>query len=227
MSVEFPSLQPFYEKVFDETVSDKEVAAEIEFVSGFFEEWVGNFLHPLGDDLLDGNQSESILYCYMASQSLNFDWMSHTLLLGNYQVVLRELRSILENLFYMFYLDVNNKGKTVEEKYMVLEKQELSNGPHGKPVFRNSGYSNWESCYDLYRRLCKYIHIHTRSSGKFALEVAKKGFPEALDVKYSRESFIECSKTWRELAKIAGSLAGDLLQKLGVGMEQFNPNHFA
>ena len=106
MNVEYPCLQPFYEIVFNDTVSDKATSREIKFVLGFFEEWAGNFVHPIGHDLHSANQSESILYCYMATQSFTFDWLSHSLLLGNYETVLRELRSILENLFFMFYLEL-------------------------------------------------------------------------------------------------------------------------
>jgi len=227
VNLQYPCLQPFYKDVFDETMSDPVIAREIEFVWGFVEDWMGEFLHPVGNDLYHANQSESILYCYMASQSLTFDWLSHALLLGNYETVLRELRSILENLFFMFHLDTHHKNKTVKDKYEILEQLEVSNrSPHGKVVFENSGYSDWKPCYDLYKELCRYIHVHTEASGKFALKIATEGFPEALDVEYYQGSFLQCSKTWYEISKIAGSLVENLFQKLQIDMRQFNPNLF-
>lgn len=228
MNPDYPCLQPFYEKIFSETISDLIITEEIEFVWGFFEEWTGNLVHPVGKDLHLGNQSESILYCYMASQSLTWDWLSHSLLLGNYEVVLRELRSILENLFFMFYLDAQYMGKTIIEKYKILERLENSSkSPHGKSVFKNSGYSEWKPYYDLYRELCKYIHAHTEATGKFVLEIAAAGFPQALDAKYSQSSFLKCSKAWRQISKIAVSLIECLFNKLRINMKHFDRSHFA
>ncbi len=228
MNPEYPCLQPFYKNILDETLSDPVITKEIEFVWGFFEEWVGNFIHPIGKDLHRANQSESILYCYMASQSLTFDWLSHSILLGNYETVLRELRSILENLFFTFHLDIHHKNKTIKDKYEILEQLEISNrSPYGKVVFENSGYCDWKPYYDLYKELCKYIHVHTETTGRFVLEIASTGFPQALDAKYSQNSFLKCSKIWREISKIAVSLVECLFQKLGIDVRYFDPNHLA
>jgi hypothetical protein len=222
MTVEYPDLQPFYERVFKDALSDSDISKEIEFARGFFEDWAGNFLHPLGNDF-GGRRGRlnSILYSYLASQSLTFDWLSHSLIFGHYLSVLRELRTILENLFYMYSLDVKFANKTVDEKYKILADLEAKGKePYGKVVFEKSGYVDWKIGYDLYKDLSRYIHIHTSASAKLALEVAKNGFKEALDIKYRRQSFIECAKAWRKVATLALSLAVDLSQQRNITLSE-------
>ncbi|MBI2831830.1 MAG: hypothetical protein HYX79_06200 [Chloroflexi bacterium] len=225
MNLEYPALQPFHKSIFSETASDPVVAKDIEFVCGFFEDWVGEFLHPIGDDLHRANKPESVLYCYMASQSLVFDWLCHSVLLGNYETVLRELRSILEGLFLTFYLDSHYQDDTVQAKYRVMEQLEFSNRSHGKVVFERTGYSGWKSSYELYKKLCKYVHTSTEVNGMFVLEVSKKGFPEALESKYSGISFLRCSKAWRQVSMAAVSLVECLFEQLRVDQCDFNPNY--
>lgn len=209
MDIEYPDIQPFYGDIFLQTVSDKKIEKDLEFVRCFFEEWSGNFLHPFGDDLMDAKNGriESLLYCYLASQSMTFDWLSHDLLFANYQTVLRELRTILENSFYAYTIDRKFTNESTEEKLKKLEGQKL---PFGRLVFKESGYSKWQDSYDLYSELCQYTHIHLNASLKMALEIAKQGLPELLVVKYDRESFIQCSTVWRKVAKTCVSLAVDL-----------------
>jgi len=227
MSIEYPDLQPFYRQVFEDTVSDRGIAKEIEFSRIFLEEWVGNFLHPFGDDLHRETLLDNIFYSYLASQSNVFDWLCHSLLFGHYQMVLRELRTILENMFYMFYLDVSYKDKTVEEKFQILKEQELRGVKlHGKSIFKNSQYPNWEPSYELYQELCKYIHIHSTTSAKLAMEIAHKGFPEILEINYNKKSFLECIRAWEKIAKTSVNLAVDICEKLDVEISEFNPSYF-
>jgi hypothetical protein len=227
MEAEYPDLHPFYKSVFNDTVKDELIAGELAFVRCFFEEWAGNFLHPLGNDL-GGRRGKlnSILYSYMASQSHTFDWLSHTLMFGHYDTVFRELRTILENLFYMYSLDISFQTKTVGEKFQKLAQLEaIGKEPHGKVVFETSGYIHWQPSYNLYKQLSRYIHIHTNVSAKHALQIAEQGFPEILDIKYSRQSFTQCSSAWREIAKSALHLALDLCQKLNVEISELCPDH--
>lgn len=227
MNVEYPDLQPFYESVFNETVNDELIAKDLEFIRCFFEEWAGNFLHPFGNDL-GGRRGklDSIFYSYMASQTTTFDWLGHTLIFGHYDSVFRELRAILENLFYMYSLDANFPTKTVDEKFQKLAQLEVAGKePHGKVVFEKSGYIHWQPSYDLYKQLSRYIHVHTSVSAKRALQIAEKGFPELLDVKYNRQSFMQCSSAWREIARSALHLALDLCQKLNMKIWELDSSH--
>lgn len=227
MAIQYPDLQPFYQKVFNDTVSDKDITEDVEFARCFLEEWAGELLHPFGNDLHRENRLNSIFYSYLASQSLTFDWLAHALLFAQYQVVLRELRTILENMFYMYYLDVTYQDKKVEEKYEILENLE-SKGvkPHGKNVFKDSTYHDWKSSYKTYQDLCKFVHIHTKCSAKLALSIAREGFPESLDVKYDKESFLECIRAWKKIAKTSVDLAVTLCDTLDVEISQFNPDYF-
>jgi len=225
-TIKYPDLQPFYKQVFENTIADKTISKEIEFARCFVEDWAGNFLHPLGDDLQASGAENSILYCYMASQSVTFDWLCHSLMFGHYQTVLHELRIILENIFYMYAQDVKLKTKTVEEKYKTLKNLEVvGKKPHGKPVFENSGYADWELSYKVYKQLSRYIHIHSETSGRAALDIAKQGYPELNLTEYCKDSFTECSSVWKEIAIIALSLVLDLCEKLGVRIGDLNANY--
>ena len=227
MTIQYPDLQPFYEKVFNDAVSDKDITKGVEFARCFLKEWAGEFLHPFGNDLHTGNRLNSIFYSYLASQSLTFDWLAHTLLFAQYQTVLRELRTILENMFYMYYLDVTYQDKTVEEKYKILENLESKGAkPHGKRVFEDSTYHNWKSSYKIYQDLCKFVHIDTKSSAKLALNIAQEGFSESLGVKCNKESFLECIQAWKKIAKTSLDLAVTLCDTLDVEISQFNPDYF-
>lgn len=222
---EYPDLQPFYEQVFLDTIACESISSEIEFARCFYEEWAGNFLHPLGNDMCTG-KVDSILYCYMASQTVTFDWLGHSLIFGHYPSVLRELRTILENIFHMYFLDVTFPAKSVEEKFKVLESLAIRGKEiYGKAVFEKSGYADWEPSYTLYKQLSKYIHVHTETSGVAALDIAKKGHPELSLIEYDKDSFIQCSKIWRGIAMISVSLALDLCKKLGVEIHQLDVNH--
>lgn len=226
MEIDYPNLQPFYKKVFDKTISDHFIATELKFVDQFFEEWAGNFVNPFGKDLYRNGKLVSIMYSYVASQSLVFDWLAHTLIFGHYQNVFREIRTILENLFFMYTLDVKFQKKTVDEKYKILEKLEKQGKePHGKPVFERSMYGDWKKSYGFYKHLCKYVHIHTSTSGLMALKDARDGFPETLSVDYDRNAFLKCVDAWRKLARISVALAVDLCRKLNVEIAELNPNY--
>jgi len=229
MDIQYPDLHPFYKDIFDKAVSDSHTAKEIEFICGFFEEWVGNFLHPVGDDLFHSKKLDSIvLYCYLASQSFTFDWMAHSLLLGHYETVLRELRSILENAFLMFYLDCHYDSKTILEKFTMVEQMENENRiPYGKRVFKDSEYPDWEYCYKLYGEMSKYVHASTKTNGLSILKIATKGFPETLDIQYSQDSFLKCVEMWQRVSIIVLSLVKSLFEKANIEVKQFNPGYLA
>jgi hypothetical protein len=223
--IEYPDLQPFYKEVFHDTIACESVSSEIEFARCFYEEWAGNFLHPLGNDM-SAKKLDSILYCYMASQTVTFDWLSHSLIFGHYQSVLRELRTMLENIFYMYSLDIKFRTNSVEGKFKILESLAINGKEvYGKPVFERSGYADWEPSYTLYKQLSKHIHVHAETSGIAALNIAKLGHRELSLIQYDKDSFIQCSRIWRRIAVISVSLALDLCKKLGIEIYQLDMNH--
>lgn len=63
------------------------------------------------------------------------------------------------------------------------------------------------------------------TTGKFALEIAIKGFPEALDIQYSQPFFLQCTTTWRKISMIAVSLVECLFEHLQVDIKDVNPEY--
>jgi predicted transcriptional regulator len=224
---DYPGLHPFYEEIYARTLTDESLGNQVEFVECFFEEWVGNFLHPFGNDLLHGNKlSNSVFYCYLASQSMVLDWLAHSLLFGAYEVVLRELRSILEGLFTAYYLDINYPHRSLEEKLDALSDLEKKGLSHGKKAFKMSGISRWEDYYSLFSELCSYVHSSREVMGRKMRQIAQKGYAEAPDVHFDPVTFIKCVEVWKKVAMLAANLAGSLLVSLNIEIRRTNPQIF-
>jgi hypothetical protein len=213
---QYPDIQPFYKTVFDATLQDTNIKEALEFTRNFFEEWCGNFLHPLADEFTRQGKEVNLLYRYLTSQSLTFDWLAHSLIFANYQTVLCELRRIIENSFLMYSTDIAYSSNKIEQKLEkvneIIEKETV---PRGKALFENSGYLDWQQGYNLYRLLNKHDGFLTTSSIETAIE-EKNGSQEIKKMEYNRELFVICSKMWREAAKILVSLAVDSGKKSGL-----------
>lgn len=224
---DYPDLHPFYEEIYARTLTNEALGNRVEFVECFFEEWVGNFLHPFGKDLLYGDKlRNSVFYCYLASQSMVFDWLAHSLIFGAYEVVLRELRSILEGLFTAYYLDKNYPYKSLEEKLDTLSDLEKNRLSSGKKAFKRSDINRWQDYYSLYRELCAYVHTSRKVMGRKMYQIAQKGYPETIDVHFDPGTFIKCVEAWRKVAMLAANLAGSLLKALNIEIRQTNPQIF-
>jgi hypothetical protein len=224
---DYPSLHPYYEEIYAKTVCDETLSRELEFVRGFFEEWAGNFLHPFGDDLLDGNKlNNSVYYCYLATQTAVFDWLTHSLIFGHYEVVLRELRTVLEGLFPAYYLDITYPDESLDDKLEKLAEMEADRVAHGRRAFAMSGVAKWQDYYSLYRELCAYVHLSRKVAGARIDQIAEKGFGESLDASFNRDRFLECTTAWQKIAALSANLAGSLLDKLGVERFQTNSEAF-
>ncbi len=223
----FPGLHPFYCEVFVDSIINPNLQKEIEFVNCIWEDWGGNFLHPLGDDLLRAGKLNSILYCYMAAQTNTFDWLGHSLFMGHYDLVCRELRCILENIFFYFKLDFDSMTETVEEKYEKLRRLETRGEKlHGMPVFIDSGYADWERYYDLFSDLCAHIHISSNISGEHSLAIANGGFGEVLDIHYDEKLFRKCVDSWMQIVNLSGDLMKELFEEHGIMADEFYPAFF-
>jgi hypothetical protein len=55
-----------------------------------------------------------------------------------------------------------------------------------------------------------------------ALEISKNSYPEAVEVEYDRESFIQCSELWQKVAQVLVALAIDCGIKLGVKVNELD-----
>lgn len=218
-----PGVTMPFEKVYAQTVANAELSTQVEFIQSFFEDWVGEFVNPLEKDLHRARKLENSLYfCYLASQSMVFDWLAHTLLSGAYEVVLRELRSILEGLFVAYYVDVNYKSETLEQKIGRLRLLEEKRSLSGKKVFESSKISNWKDYYSLYGELCAYVHNSIKVVSVNILLIAQEGFPQAVEARFDKNTFMKSVELWKRVAMAATDLASALLEELNVPIEHTN-----
>lgn len=202
------------DQVINKTRSDESIINQRQFVDRFFENWVGEFLHPYGDDLLEHRQlNNSLFYCYLSAQSTNFDWYSHTLYSGAYTVVFRELRCILEGLFIVFKIEADNLKKTLDEKMGILSTAE--NKYFGKKVFETSGFPQWSIYYEVYQDLSSYIHFSYSRVAAVIRKVSDGGFPETVEYVYDRSRFLDAVRVWRKMSDLAVEMAQELASRNG------------
>lgn len=212
-------LQPFFIQVHRETCGDLSISPQVRYVKGFLANWAGNFLHPLGDNLHRVGKLNSVWYCYLSTQTLVFEWLSATLLCGSYDVVMRELRTILEGMFPAFYLDMENPEKSLEFKMKHLRELEDKRMTYGKKTFRASAVGEWQSYYSLYQELCGYTHVSFDILGKKINAIAEQGYPESLEIIFDRKAFLNCVTMWHKISELALNLSLVLMKRWNVRYE--------
>ncbi len=199
------------------TVLTEGIRDRIQFVEAFFGNWMGNLVHWLGDPLHAANALENnLFFCYLATQTSVFDALAHNLLVGSYDIVLKELRTILEGLFLAYDLETKNLAASLDDKLAMMEKLEEQGHSHGKSVFRNSGLERWEDYYAVYCDLCAYVHTSRKVTGERVLKIAKDGFGEIIGPILDIEAFNRCVDAWEKVANVAIILANALLKSLNV-----------
>lgn len=206
-------IHPYLHEVYNKATSDRSATDHRDFTDSFFCNWVGEFLHPYGDELFNaGTLNHSLIYCYLAAQSMNFHWYEHSLNHGAYTMVFREFRCILEGLFIVYKIEKTDHQKTLHDKLQILADAEEGRGNFGRQVFKSSGFSDWSIYYDIYSELSSYIHLsYSRTSGVIST-IMDQGFPEALDYSYDRTRFIDACRIWRKIASLAIEMAQQLAQ---------------
>lgn len=179
--------------------------------------WTGVFLHSVYHEFKNLryqgniNWDNSILFCGLSSQAMQWDWIIYSVCYGQYDLVLRELRNVLESafLFYRADYDVNLRNKTLEEKAIELEKLRDFE-KYGKTVFKKSGFANWEYAYnELYRELCSYTHT------SISLENAKKLFEEfngCFEPEYDKEKILKCIEYIQQVLVVECNLMESILK---------------
>jgi hypothetical protein len=213
-------LQPFFIKVYQETCNAPSIKPQVRYLNNFLSNWAGDFLHPLGDNLHRAGKLNSIWYCYLSSQTLVFEWLSTTLLCGSYDVVMRELRSILEGMFPAFYLDVANPDESLEFKMKRLRELEGKGMTYGKKAFRGSTIGGWQDFYRLYQELCAYTHISFKVLGKKMNSIADQGYPESLEFEFDQTAFLACVTMWHKISDLALNSSLVLMERLNVPYEE-------
>ena len=159
--------------------------------------WEGMFLHQAYHFLKSAEwdnydeRMNSILYSYLESQTMQLVWIVFSLYHGQYDLVLRELRNIVESAFLFYRIDISSEHckKSGEDKFAFIESMK-ENNKFGKRVFEESGYSDWKKVYDeIYKPLCEYTH--TVSS----LIRNKETYPEynvMLAPQYDEKQILKC-----------------------------------
>jgi hypothetical protein len=210
-------LDPIFSIIHGETSSSAPISDLAKYVNTFFECWAGDFLHPLGDNLQRAGLLErSVFYCYLAAQSNVFKWLSISLMCGSYQLVMRELRTILEVMFPAYYLDTTSPNGDLAGKLQLLLQLEESRVGFGKRAFEMSGVNKWKYYYKLYQQLCAYTHLSLAVTGQNIRRIAEGGFREMEIPRFDVAEFQRCVEMWKEIAALALDLTLTLFQELGI-----------
>lgn len=73
--------------------------------------WTGMFLHSVYHIFKElrykgnANWDNSILFCGLSSQAMQWDWIIYSVCYGQYDLALRELRNVLESAFLFYRAD--------------------------------------------------------------------------------------------------------------------------
>lgn len=201
-------LHPYILRIPHQTQDDKDIQAQLKYINSFFENWVGEFVHPYGDDLLDGNiLDSSLIYCYLSAQSTNFHWLAHSLKSGAYNILLREFRCILEGLFLVYTVEVAHPNDSLNEKLdrlFNLEKKRLS---FGIKMFKQSSYPDWQKHYKVYKQLSEFVHLSYANASTAINKVSRDGFPETIEYAYSKQKFLQVYEIWKDLGELSVDMA--------------------
>ncbi|MCW2279013.1 hypothetical protein [Heliophilum fasciatum] len=221
----YPGMHPYYCEIYVDTMIDPEVKREIVFIQNFYLNWSGSFLHLLGDDLMDaGLLNSCTLYCYMSSISDKLNWLAYSLLYGQYDTVNQELKTILENLYYYYTLDVNYPHLPVKDKLTKVRKlintDSSGNQISSKPLLTVSDMDSWKNYDSIYKTLCQMVSEATIEKNML---VAAQGFPDLLEASYDRDSLKNCVKVWHSIAHLAALFSYDLFLKNNKETTQFSP----
>lgn len=201
-----------YYQVYLETFFCEDIQQDVTRIESFIEVWGGEFVHWLADTLYNCNALEkSLFHCFLASQTPIFNWLAHSLLGGSYNIVLRELRHILEGLFASYFIEIKHLDKSAEQKVEIFTKLESEEKLYGKRVFKDSSFDEWEKYYETYRQLSKYVHL----SKDIIKKQVDRGHDDFYEPEFSKIEFQNCVDAWVVVAKAAASLANKILELYG------------
>ncbi len=201
-----------YQQIYMDTFFCEDIKEDVARIENFAVVWGGEFAHWLADPLYDCNAlGKSLFHCFLASQTPAFDWLAHSLLGGSYDIVLRELRHILEGLFASYLVEHQYPDKTVEQKAEIFTSLESEGKLHGKRVFKNSGLDEWEKYYEAYRQLSNYVHL----SRNIIEKQVENGSNVSYQPEFSKPEFQKCVEAWKVVAKAAADLTSKVMELYG------------
>lgn len=201
--IELLSFEPFnnleLKRIGHKIICHEEIQKKIQenMLDDFAVSWEGMFLHQAYHFLKSVDWSEydermnSIFYCSLEAQTMQLEWIMFSLFHGQYDLVLRELRNIVESAFLFYRIDnmKSNRKKAGAEKFKQIESLP-ENERFGKKVFEFSGYDKWQDVYkNIYRKLCYYTHT---SIAKDKTEKAYSDYNCMLSPVFSEEDIYKC-----------------------------------
>lgn len=142
--------------------------------------WSGIFLHQAYhfqkeiDWSTYNERMNSVLYSSLEAQTMQLEWVVFSILYGQYEVALRELRNIIESSFLFYRIDYleENRKLSGEEKFKKLNALP-ENQTFGRKVFELSMYKQWNDVYqNVYKKLCYFTHT------KISSERAEENYPQ-------------------------------------------------
>lgn len=197
-----PGLYAMSLKVQGMILDNPNIVEEIKNIIPWLENWTGGFLHSVYHHFKDVKKYNSILFCALQSQTMQLDWVHYSFCSGQYDTALRELRNVIESGFLFFTYDYKDEYRnlSVAEKYEQI-KQDVNTNIRigfGKPVFENSGYSDWENIYEnIYKPLSRYTH--TGNNIERAMDIDNNGYNGILEPYYFDEEIYNCISYFKKV----------------------------
>ncbi|PIH03106.1 hypothetical protein [Clostridium combesii] len=212
-----PEVYPTIKAIHKKILESEELHDDVELLNNWLLVWTGCFLHDVFHSFKHIKKYNSILFCLLQSQSHQLEWTVFSIFSGQYDVAMRELRTILENAFYHFKYDYKERyhNITITEKYnaMINDANEKLKNAYGKLVFQNSGYQDWEAVYNnIFRKLCEYVHTSVGRNN--ALQIDRGGFNSMLDPKYDSDRIKECISMFKTVVQLEVKLMEILLKEV-------------
>ena len=153
-----PESYPMIEQVQADVYNSEELFNDVELLQNWLLNWTGVFLHSVYHNFKDIRKYNSIYFCLLQSQSYQLEWVKFSTFSGQYDMTMRELRTIIENAFFHFKYDycADYQNMSVKEKYdkMVSDAKSCPKETYGQLVFKKSGYKDWKNVYSkIFREL--------------------------------------------------------------------------
>jgi hypothetical protein len=213
-----PGSFPINKKIQEQVYNSDELYHSVEFLKEWLINWTGIFLHSVYHHFKDVEKYNSIYYCYLESQTYQFEWIIYSLFSGQYDLTMRELRTMIECAFfhYRYDADLTYQNKTIEEKNDIMEITETEhlNETYGKKVFEKSGYLDWSKVYEeLYRPLSAYVHTGLGRRNSMALCYNERN-GRYIDAEFDLCKITKCLEMIKEVVLLEVELMEMLLQNV-------------
>jgi hypothetical protein len=223
---DFPGLNSCFEDNFHKSGEEPDLKAAIFSMENHFSTWCGEFIHAIEHDLRRKyDLDQNIFIAYLATQTMVWDWMAFSMRCGCYNLVARELRSILESIALFIHIENSKSGNNLDCKIDYWHQLEDKQMAHGKKIFKASGLPKWEEVYELYRNLCAFTHSGLETYQSDIKQMAVEG--QVLEFKFSKEKFLSIYDLWLKVADVSCDAALLMYKNLNETPNSFDPKIFS